>query len=111
MLNMKEVEKNLDKIAGAELIKDKITKSRKILKKNDPDMSKVLSLLNEANNIFVVEKEWRKRAQSDLLTQLNNFDNSIKDTIGLRLQERLTLEQAKFVSRCRSSHKDISLNF
>ena len=38
-------------------------------------MSKVLSLLNEAKNIFVVEKEWRKRAQSDLLTQLNNFDN------------------------------------
>ncbi|HIC42008.1 MAG TPA: hypothetical protein EYO86_02855 [Pelagibacterales bacterium] len=111
MLNMKEVEKNLDKISGAELIKDKITKSRRILKKNDPDMSKVLSLLNEANNIFVVEKEWRKRAKNDLLPQLNEFDNAIKDTIGLRLQERLTLEQAKFVSRCRSSHKDISLNF
>jgi len=46
-----------------------------------------------------------------LLPQLNEFDNAIKDTIGLRLQERLTLEQAKFVSRCRSSHKDISLNF
>jgi hypothetical protein len=67
--------------------------------------------LNEANNIFVVEKEWRKRAKNDLLPQLNEFDNAIKDTIGLRLQERLTLEQAKFVSRCRSSHKDISLNF
>ena len=84
MLNMKDVEKNLDKIAGTELIKDKITKSRRILKKNDPDMSKVLSLLNEAKNIFVVEKEWRKRAQSDLLTQLNNFDNSI---ISLNLNE------------------------
>ena len=43
--------------------------------------------------------------------QLVNFDNSIKDTIGLRLQERLTKEQAKFVASCRSIHRDISLNF
>ena len=43
--NMKEVEKNLDKIAGTELIKDKITKSRRILKKDNPDLNKILSLL------------------------------------------------------------------
>ena len=35
ILDMKEVEKNLDKIAGAESIKDKITKARKILRKDD----------------------------------------------------------------------------
>ena len=74
-------------------------------------MSKVLSLLNEAKNLFVIEKKWRKKATTDLLPHLIKFDDSIKDTIGLRLQERLTDEQAKFVSRCRSIHRDISLNF
>ena len=61
--------------------------------------------------MFSSEIEWRKRAKLDLLPQLDDFDNSIKDTIGLRLQERLTIEQAKFVSSCRSIHRDISLNF
>ena len=107
---MKEVEKNLDKIAGAELIKDKITKSRRILKKDNPDLNKILSLLMEAKNMYNSEIKWRNRAKLELLPQLEEFDNSIKDTIGLRLQERLTTEQAKFVSKCRSVHRDISLN-
>ena len=87
---MKEVEKNLDKIAGVELIKDKITKSRRILKKDNPDLNKILSLLTEAKNMYNSEIKWRNRAKLELLPQLEEFDNSIKDTIGLRLQERLT---------------------
>ena len=111
MLKMKSLEKIIDKIAGADLIKEKISKSRKILKKNDPDIDKVMNYLNEANDIYLNEKEWRAEAEKKLLPQLVNFDNSIKDTIGLRLQERLTKEQAKFVASCRSIHRDISLNF
>ena len=111
MKKMKSVEKLLDKIAGANLIKEKITKSRRNLKKNEPDMSKVMNLLNEANELLFIEKEWRVVAEKKLLPHLIDFDNSIKDTIGLRLQERLTKEQAKFVASCRSIHRDISLNF
>ena len=111
MKKMKSLEKMIDKINGADLIKEKISKSRKILKKNDPDINKVMNYLNEANNIYLIEKKWRAEAEKKLLPQLDNFDNSIKDTIGLRLQERLTKEQAKFVASCRSIHRDISLNF
>ncbi len=111
MKKMKSLEKIIDKINGADLIKEKISKSRKILKKNDPDINKVMNYLNEANNIYLIEKKWRAEAEKKLLPQLDNFDNSIKDTIGLRLQERLTKEQAKFVASCRSIHRDISLNF
>jgi hypothetical protein len=108
---MKSLEKIIDKIAGADLIKEKISKSRKILKKNDPDIDKVMNYLNEANDIYLNEKEWRAVAEQKLLPQLIDFDNSIKETIGLRLQEKLTKEQAKFVAACRSIHRDISLNF
>ena len=34
-----------------------------------------------------------------------------RNNIGLRLQSRLTKEQAKFVASCNSIHRDISLNF
>ena len=46
-----------------------------------------------------------------MLPSIKSFDNSIKNTIGLRLQEKLTKEQAKYVAACKSKHKDISLNF
>ena len=111
MKKMKALEKIIDKIAGADLIKEKISKARKALKKKDPDMNKVLRLILEGNELYLIEKEWREKAKTKLLPQLINFDDSIKDTIGLRLQERLTREQAKFVASCRSVHKDISLNF
>ena len=43
---------------------------------------------------------------------INTPNNSIiKNNIGLRLQSKLTKEQAKFVARCNSIHRDISLNF
>ena len=35
----------------------------------------------------------------------------IKDNIGLRLQSKLTKDQAKYVASCNSVHRDISLNF
>ena len=46
-----------------------------------------------------------------LMIKINQYDDAIKDTIGLRLQERLTKKQAKIVSSCRAIHRDISLNF
>ena len=45
------------------------------------------------------------------MPKLQEYNLVIKDNIGLRLQSRLTKEQAKFVARCNSIHRDISLNF
>ena len=111
MNRIKSIEKILNEIAGAELIKEKLTKARRTLKKDDADINKINTLLVEANEIYVFENEWREKAEKELLPQLNKFDDSIKNTIGLRLQEKLTKEQAKYVAACRSTHTDISLNF
>ena len=111
MNRIKSIEKILNEIAGAELIKEKLTKARRTLKKDDADMNKINNLLNEASGIYMIENEWREKAEKELLPQLNKFDDSIKNTIGLRLQEKLTKEQAKYVAACRSTHTDISLNF
>jgi len=111
MNRIKSVEKILNEIAGAETIKEKLSKARRTLKKDDADINKINTLLDEANEIYMFEKEWRAKAEKELLPQLIKFDDSIKNTIGLRLQEKLTKEQAKYVAACRSTHTDISLNF
>ena len=108
---IKSIEKILSKIAGAELIKEKLTKARRILKKDDADINKINTLLDKANEIYIFEKKWRAKAEKEILPQLIKFDNSINNTIGLRLQEKLTKKQAKYVAACRSDHKDIALNF
>ena len=108
---IKEIETKLNEIAGADLIKEKISKARRALKKDEVDINKIEMLLDEAKEIYILEKEWRKKANIDLLPELIKFDNSIKNTIGLRLQAKLTKEQAKYVAACRAVHKDISLNF
>ena len=111
MNRIKSIEKILNDIAGAELIKEKLTKARRTMKKDGADMNKINNLLNEASGIYMIENEWRARAEKELLPQLNKFDDSIKNTIGFRLQDKLTKEQAKYVAACRSTHTDISLNF
>ena len=108
---IKTVETKLNDIAGADLIKEKLSKARRNLKKEEVDINQVEILLDEANQIYILEKAWRKKANIELLPELRKFDDSIKNTIGLRLQQKLTKEQAKYVASCRAAHKDISLNF
>jgi len=40
-----------------------------------------------------------------------DYDNLLKDSIGLRSQNRLNKDQALEVARCNSNHRDIALRF
>ena len=66
---------------------------------------------SETFDLFNAEVTWRADANKNLLPELIKYNDVIKHNIGLRLQSRLTKEQAKFVARCNSVHRDISLNF
>ncbi len=88
-----------------------LSKARRVLKKDDADINEIKKHIIEANDIFLLEKEWRQKAEVELLPPLVKFDNSIKTSMGLRQQDKLTKEQAIYVAACRSIHKDISLNF
>ena len=61
--------------------------------------------------LYNKEVSWRSAAKQDLMPKLQEYNLAIKETIGLRLQSKLTKEQAIYVSRCNSVHRDISLNF
>ena len=58
-----------------------------------------------------LESNLDRNSRNKSKQKLNQYDDAIKDTIGLRLQERLTKKQAKIVSSCKAIHRDISLNF
>ena len=82
-----------------------------MVEKDEIDYQKMKSLNEEIFILFNEEVKWRNKASKSLSKEIDKYDGVISETIGLRLQERLTKKQAKFVSKCRSVHRDISLNF
>jgi hypothetical protein len=70
-----------------------------------------MGFMRQAHEAFAAEIKWRKRAKTELSTNLKSYETALAKTIGLRLQERLTEEQALGVASCMSHHKDLSLAF
>ena len=111
MAEIKQVESKLSNIAGAGQIKSLLSKSRRALQGDNPNSGESRDLLQQALARFHAEIKWRTTAAKSLLPALDDYNDTIKNTIGLRLQKRLTTEQAKDIAACQSAHRDISLNF
>ena len=111
MERIKQSEKALGKVAGTSAIKTKLSKARRALKGNTPEPEKAIQSLSEGLSIYAAEVDWRRRAAVEIAPALASYDNAIKDSIGLRLQRRLTDDQVKEVASCMSVHRDYSLQF
>ena len=101
----------LSEISGTEEFGNKLDDLITVIDNEEIDEQKLLSTSNETFSLFDQEVSWRVDANKNLLPELMKYNEVIKNNIGLRLQSRLTKEQAKFVARCNSVHRDISLNF
>ena len=108
---IKGVEREISAVAGTSHIKSKVSRARRMMKGNKPKRDRAAKELAQALSRFDAEKAWRNRAAKALTEPLAVYDRAIHDTIGLRLQERLTEEQAEEVAACQSIHRDISLDF
>lgn len=104
------VEASLSDIAGSLEIKSSIAKSRRALKAETPNVEE--SLEHHASAIRQLDSElgWRNQSMN-IQDDLRKYNDAIKETIGLRLQHRLTKEQAKDIASCLSNHKDVSMHF
>ena len=102
---------NLGEISGTEEFANKLDDLISIIDNDEVDEQKLLETSSETFDLFNAEVTWRADANKNLLPELIKYNDVIKHNIGLRLQTRLTKEQAKFVARCNSVHRDISLNF
>ena len=101
----------LGEISGSEEFANKLDDLITIIDNDEIDQEKLISVSSETFELFEQEVSWRVDADKNLLPELMKYNDVIKNNIGLRLQTRLTKEQAKFVARCNSVHRDISLNF
>ena len=103
--------KKLGKISGTEAFANKLDDLKPVIDNDVVDEQKLVEASSETLGLFNLEVSWRDDAKKNLLPELIKYNDVIKHNIGLRLQNRLTKEQAKFVARCNSVHRDISLNF
>ncbi len=110
MAQIKLLESSLSSIKNAHTIKSKLSKARRALKKTQ-DRDKASGQLVKAIEMLETEISWRTRAKLDYLPGLEKVNDVIKNTIGLRMQERLSIDQAKEIAGCLAHHKDISLAF
>ena len=111
MAAIKAVEKKLGKVAGTNRIKSRLSKARRYIKGAKPKHDRAAKELDKGLKYFAEDMAWRRRAAEQLAPSLAAYDVAIRDTIGLRQQERLSEEQAKAVASCQSIHRDISLDF
>jgi len=98
-------------ISGTDEFANKLDDLISVIDNDEVDEEKLLSASSETFTLFDKEVSWREEANKNLLPELIKYNEVIKHNIGLRLQSRLTKDQAKFVARCNSVHRDISLNF
>ena len=101
----------LGEISGTEEFANKLDDLISILDSDDINEEELLVVSSDTFSLFNIENSWRKDANKNLLPELMKYNEVIKNNIGLRRQSKLTKEQAKFVARCNSVHRDVSLNF
>ncbi len=101
----------LGEISGTEEFANKLDDLIYVIDNDEVDEQKLSEVSSETFDLFKLEVSWRDDANKNLMPELIKYNDVIKHNIGLRLQNRLTKEQAKFVARCNSVHRDISLNF
>ena len=98
-------------VEGARKIRSKLSNVRRALKGRSPNKVKALKRLDAALKIYNKELAWRQKAAQTVLAGLSTYEETIRNTIGLRKQSRLPKEVAIDVASCLADHRDISLHF
>ena len=108
---VKAVSSRLSRIAGAKDVTKTLSKLRKIVRKKKPDREEALTVYEKALAAYEAQKEWRSAAEAQLRPGLTAYLDAIRPNLGVRMQPKLTREQALDMAWCNSGHRDISLNF
>ncbi|MFK7894123.1 MAG: TRAP transporter large permease subunit, partial [Granulosicoccus sp.] len=98
-------------VEGASAIRSAVSKARSAMRKKTPDPESAMEAIELAQEEYDRDLQWRTAAEQTLLAGLKDYEQIMRNTIGIRQQERLTRDQALSVAACSSHHRDISLNF
>jgi len=106
---IKDASSPLNDVAGSSDLKSLLSKARRSYKKDKKDEAD--AMIADAQTLLVAEIAWREQASQNILPALIRYQEETASTIGLRGQDRLPDFLVPRISRCRSVHNDISLNF
>jgi len=108
---VKALELEIDKLTETHRIKSKLSRAKRALRGSTPDKDKAVGEVMLAAEIIQTEIEWHQRARDELAADLEEYNQAIASTIGMRMQERLTSDQAESIATCLAVHKDLTLHF
>ncbi len=100
-----------DAIEGAGSIQSSLSSARRDLDDDEPNRDDALDEIDEAIAELRDQMAWRNRVSDELVSEAAAIEETLRDTLGVRSQERMSEEQALFVASCSAGHRDISLNF
>ena len=95
-------------VDGAGDVKSALSKARRALEKDD--RPEALAQYDEAMAEYRAQANWRG-ASAAVLPGLTTYVEAVRPTLGARVQDRLSREQALAMAACTSHHRDVSLNF
>ncbi|MCM2563571.1 TRAP transporter large permease subunit [Lutimaribacter sp. EGI FJ00015] len=102
-------EDRVDEVAGTRDIKRSLSSARRAL--GDDEREEALADHQDAVQAYAAQQEWRAAAAAQLQEPLSAYVAAIRGSLGVRVQDSLTREQALYLARCQSDHRDLSLNF
>jgi predicted nucleic acid-binding Zn-ribbon protein len=100
----------IDLLAETHDITSRLSRAKRALRGDSPETEKAIAHIIEAGEVLRAEVDWRRRAAA-LADDLQHYDQTIATTLGMRMQQRLTSDQAESIASCLSVHRDVSLYF
>jgi tripartite ATP-independent transporter DctM subunit len=97
-------------VDGASKIASEISKARRALDGKTVDPQKAFEAMTKAKELYAAQMVWRKDAGT-VSSDVAAYESTIRDTIGIRLQEKMPRHTALSVAACNSYHEDIYLHF
>jgi hypothetical protein len=101
----------INTIPGANDVRSEFAKVRRHLTGRSPDKDEALKALDKAMPVYEGELAWRQKAAQSVLPALRLYEVAIRNTIGMRKQEKLPQSTVPTIAACTSQHRDVSLQF
>jgi tripartite ATP-independent transporter DctM subunit len=102
---------NLSGLAQVNDIRSPLSKARRALNPRRLNRDTANAEVEKSIAAYTTDVAWRKRAEAALFVDLTTYNEAIRTSIGLRLQDRLPNEITSDIASCLAVHRDISLNF
>ncbi len=106
-----DVSQRFGAIEGSDPVQSALTRAARSLRERSRDPEKAMEAYEKALEAYQQQTAWRSAASTAVQSDLQAYEAALKGTLGVRLQQRMTREQALFVAACTANHRDVSLNF